>query len=257
MVQRERAAADYLLAASDVVRQCLLQHGVPARKIVQIPYGVDASRFSPAPRGAVREGLRVLYVGKINARKGVRYLLEAWRRLALPGAELVLVGPADSYGRRLLAAYRGTYQWRGNLSYHDVHRELQEADLFVCPSLAEGSPLVVYEAMAAGLPVVTTEPARAVLRDGIDGFVVPICDASAIADRIRWLHCHPRERAAMGASARQRILQGYTWQHYHQRLICAYRAMLAGADPSQALAELEEQWRSNAPPAGQPAERPA
>ena len=245
-IQAERRAADWLFVASDYVRRCLHDDGVPDGRIVQIPYGADPERFRPHEdkRRWRRdsEPLRVLYVGRIDARKGIRYLLEAWRGLRLPHAELVLAGGADRFGAELLTQCPSTVRWLGNVPYPSVHTLFQTSDLFVCPSLAETGPLVVYEAMAAGLPVVTTENAQAVVRDGVDGFVVPVRSPAAIAERIEWLSRFPRERAAMGASARQRILDRYTWRHYHARVACAYRAMSRGGSVQAALDELEDGW---------------
>lgn len=242
VVRRERLAADFLLVASDFAGTCLLENGVPLRKLVKIPYGVDANRFAGTPPGGKHDQFRVLYVGKINSRKGIRYLLESWKELALPRAELVLVGPADDYGRRLLDEHRGRFRWLGNLSHSEVHRCFQGADLFVCPSLAEGSALVTYEAMATGLPSVLTPECGSVLRHGDDGLLVPRRDPRELAEAILWMYDHEPERRAMGQRARLRILKGYTWGHYHQRLLCAYQAMLAGRSPSEAISERESSW---------------
>jgi glycosyltransferase involved in cell wall biosynthesis len=100
------------------------------------------------------------------------------------------------------------------------------ADVFALPSLSEGSALVVYEAMAAGLPVVVTPNCGAVARDGLDGYVVPIRDPEAIGERLLFLFNHPEVRSQQGASARQWILERYTWQHYRRRVVAAYYALM-------------------------------
>jgi glycosyltransferase involved in cell wall biosynthesis len=232
----ERALATYLVAPSDFVVQCLQAGGVPAERIVRVPYGVDPSRFRPGARRA-SGAFRVLFVGRIGLRKGVRYLLEAWRRLALPHAELVLVGSVDREGRALLRRYGGLYHWRPPVPYAEVHRVYASADAFVFPSLAEGSAQVTYEAMAAGLPLVTTPHAGAVLRHGVEGLIVPPRDVDALAAAIELLYRSPAVRRAMGRAGRRLMERQYTWQHYHARLARAYRAVLSGADPRVAVAE--------------------
>jgi len=110
---------------------------------------------------------------------------------------------------------------------HSPQRKLPQfygdADVFVFPTLLEGLGLVVLEAMASGLPVITT--ARGpdeVVRDGIDGFVVPIRDADAIAERLRILQCNPDLRAEMGRRARERAME-FSWDAYTDRVLTAMR----------------------------------
>lgn len=227
-IPAERKLADYLFAPSDFVVDCLVEAGVPPERIVKIPYGVDPSRFRPPAGDRPNEPFRALFVGQIGVHKGVPSLLEAWRRLSLPGAELVLVGPVNRVGRKLLERSGDVCRWVGALPKHEVHRWFAASDIFVFPSLAEGSALVTYEAMAAGLPLVTTPNSGSVMRDGVDGFLVPPRDVDALCDRIRFLHDHPDVRHGMGRRARAVIQEGYTWAHYRQRVVAAYQAIQAG-----------------------------
>ena len=227
-VARERELADLLLAPSDFVVSSLREAGVPDGKVVKLPYGVDPAAFRPLPERAEGGPFRALFVGQIGLRKGVHHLLEAWRRLGLADAELVLVGRPDRAGRRLLARYEGTCRWVSALPKHEVNWWFQHSDVFVFPSLAEGSAYVTYEAMSSGLPLVTTPNSGSVARDGLDGYLVPAGDVDAICDKLQRLYDDPDRRRAMGASARARIQDRYTWSHYHRRLAAAYRALLAG-----------------------------
>jgi glycosyltransferase involved in cell wall biosynthesis len=226
-VERERAEADILLAPSQATRALLLRAGVPDERIVVLPYGADADTFRP-PLGRPEGRFRAVYVGHVTFRKGVAYLLEAWSRLGLAGAELLVVGNPDPAGRALLERYPGVCRALRNVPHRELPALLDSCDVFVCPSLAEGSPLVVYEAMAAGLPVITTESAQAVVRDGIDGLVVPIRDVDALARAIAFLHANRGERLRMGREARLRIQNGFTWRHYRVRLAGIYRHLLEG-----------------------------
>jgi glycosyltransferase involved in cell wall biosynthesis len=217
-IAQERLLADILLAPSDYVVSCLTEAGVDASRIVKVPYGVDQATFR-RDAGARADGVyRVVFVGRIGRRKGVQHLLEAWRRLALPDAELLLVGEADEQGRRLLDRYAGLYRHLGARPRHEVHRFLRESDVFVLPSLAEGSALVTYEAMASELPIITTPNSGSVARNGVDGFLVPAGDVDAIGERLALLHAQPALRRTMGARGRQLIEQAYTWRHYRARI---------------------------------------
>ncbi|MBI3516403.1 MAG: glycosyltransferase family 4 protein [Proteobacteria bacterium] len=217
--------ADCVLAPSDYVRRTLIEQGVAPERIALVPFGVRVERFKP-PDEPRRDGVfRLLYVGQISQRKGVKYLLEAVRRLALPDLELVLVGGVVGSGAGL-APYAGLFRHVPNVPHAEVQRLFQSADLFVYPSLHEGSALAIFEAMASGLPVITTEHAGSMVRDGVDGYLVPLRDPDAIERRILELHDDPARRHAMAASARQRAEQ-FTWGHYRERLGSVLDALIA------------------------------
>src|SRR5262249_8217957 len=140
--------------------------------------GVDVARFRPGgprPRGQ----FRILFVGTLSQRKGIRYLLEAARRLRLPDAELVLAGRMVG-SETAFAPYRDVFRHVTHVPYHEVHALYQDADVFVYPSLHEGSAFAVFEALASGLPVICTPNTGSVVRDGVEGFLVPVRDVDAI-----------------------------------------------------------------------------
>ena len=208
----EAREADRVLAPSAYVRATLERHGVEPGRIVDLPYGVDTERFRPPATARADSPFRVLYVGQIGQKKGIKYLLEAMRRLDLPDAELLLVGTVVGNGAGLVP-YRDGYRHIAGVPYHEVHGLFQDADLFVYPSLHEGSPFAVLEAMASGLPVITTPNAGTHVRDHVDGFVLPIRDTDGMMARIEELYRDRDLRLAMGRAARERAC-GFTWERY-------------------------------------------
>lgn len=231
-IMAERELADCILAPSDFVIDCLVAHGVDPKKIVKLPYGYDPiGGATGAPTAPRSRKFTVVCVAAIKWRKGTYYLLEAWRRLGLPDAELVLIGAPDTYGRSLLKEFSGTYRWLGQIPNQEIGTRLQEADVFVLPSLAEGSSLATYEAMAAGLPVVVTTAAGAVTRDGTDGFVVPPRDVEALMDRLLYLYRHQERRREMGAAAQDVIRRSFTWGQYRRRVADVCLTLLDGQWP--------------------------
>ncbi len=230
----ERELADYIFVPSEFVKSCLIENGVPSGKIVQIPYGVDPTSFVPEEK-IIERPIRILFAGRIGLRKGVAYLLSAWSTLDLKDAELVLVGGVDRYGAALLRKYYGQYHHVDQVPLFDLHRWFQSSDIFVFPSLAEGSALVTYMALASGLPTVTTVNSGSVVRDGISGFLVPPRDVGALANVIRVLCGDSELRRRMGAAGRNSVLASYTWQHYRMRIGSAYKAILDGGDPRRSL----------------------
>jgi glycosyltransferase involved in cell wall biosynthesis len=234
-VAEERRQADLLLAPSEYVAQCLIEHDVAANRIALVPYGVDVERFSPSKRPVNDCRFRVLFVGQVSVSKGIPDLLQAWKRLSIADAELLIAGGIDSDVRKFLHRAPTNVRCLGNLPFPTVHALYQSSDVFVLPSLAEGSALVTYEAMAVGLPVIVTRNTGSIARDGIDGYVIPIRDPDAIAESLDHLYHHPNLRVQMGAAGRQRIIEKYTWKHYRRRLAAAYAALASGQSVQDAV----------------------
>jgi starch synthase len=213
----ELAETETVIVPSAYVHDTLTRRGVPAEKIAVIPYGVDIDRFRPAVEPGPQPRFRLLFVGHLCQRKGIGYLLEAARRLrGLPGFELLLVGSRIG-AQSALAPYSDLFRYKSHVPFHEVHTLFNSSDVFVYPSLHEGSAFVTYEALSSGLPIVTTPNSGSVVRDGIEGYIVPIRDVDALVDRIERLHRDPDLRHAMSEAARLRALD-YTWSHYQRRI---------------------------------------
>jgi glycosyltransferase involved in cell wall biosynthesis len=212
----ECALADRILVGSSFVQQSFIAMGIDARKISVTPYGVDAELFTPRV-GPRRDALfRALFVGQIGQRKGMSYLFQAYERFRRPDSELHVVGNYVA-GQQVYARYAHLYRYTANVPHRQLPSLFHEADVFVFPSLIEGMPLVVLEAMACGVPVITTSHGPCdIVRDGIDGFLVPIRDPEAITMRLDQLYRDPDLRAQLGSNARQQAMR-HTWQAYAEQ----------------------------------------
>jgi glycosyltransferase involved in cell wall biosynthesis len=160
--------------------------GVAAAKCQMLPYGIDTTRFRPRDQPREGDGLNLLFNGAVGLRKGVPYLLEALRRLDSRNIHCRLVGPLHIQPDRL-RQYAKWIEVVGPIPRAEIMRMYRWADALVLPSIAEGSALVTYESLASGLPVITTPNAGSVVRDYIDGFIVPIRDTDALARRLEQL----------------------------------------------------------------------
>jgi alpha-maltose-1-phosphate synthase len=228
-IRAERELADMMVVPSDYAIRCLLENGVSAEKILKIPYGVDHRRFSPERVLRTDDRpFRVLFVGTITQHKGVRYLLEAWRRLDLRNAELVLIGEPDHGGCEILREFQGLYEWPGSVPKYAVDECFKSVDVLVLPSLSDSWGLVVTEAMACGIPVIVTTNTGAPVRDEVDGFVVAPADSAELAERILFLYEHASIRKEMGVRAREHVVRAYTWEHYRAGIAQAYNTILSG-----------------------------
>jgi glycosyltransferase involved in cell wall biosynthesis len=222
--------ADYILVGSSFARESFISEGVPSDKLLVIPYGADTTLFSPkdSPKPP-REDFRLLFVGQIGQRKGISYLLEAMQRITGTGVSLTLVGTIQGDGSAL-APFRHLFRHVQHVPRGELREMYQHADIFVFPTLVEGMGLVVLEAMASGLPVVTTPNGPGdIVRDGVDGFLVPPRDVDAIVDRVIRLRADPQLRVQMGRNARARA-QEFTWDRYQERTSSLLRRWLPDDD---------------------------
>jgi starch synthase len=221
-LQQEVHMADYVITPSQAVAGSVMDYGVSSDRVIVLPFGVDVDQFKPRSVDAqsARRKFKVIFVGKFDLRKGVHYLLEAWRQLALPDGELIVVGPPaeSAFVEAMRIKYAGTFTEHGNVPHQELTALFSDADVFAFPSLAEGSALVTYEAQACGLPCIVTYESGSVVRDGIEGFVVPSCDSTELANRIYQLYKDGDLRRKMGVAARKRA-EEFTWQRYQTRLV--------------------------------------
>ncbi|QEH31702.1 Alpha-D-kanosaminyltransferase [Aquisphaera giovannonii] len=219
---RDLALADRILVPSEHIAGELARHGTPRDRIRVIPYAADCTRFRPAAKEETlsdREGEApscvFLFAGGICQRKGIAYLLRAWARVRRPGWTLRLLGapPADPGPLRPLLEAPGV-ELLGRVGHAEMPARMAAADVFVFPSLFEGSAVVTYEALACGLPSIVTGAAGSVVRDGVEGFEVPPADPDALAARMTLLGEDRELRRSMAAAARARALE-FDWPRYH------------------------------------------
>jgi glycosyltransferase involved in cell wall biosynthesis len=221
-LQKEVHIADYIITPSKAAAESVMDYGVSPNRVFVLPFGVNVDQFKPRPVNSLsaRRKFRVIFVGKFALRKGVHYLLEAWRQLALPDGELMVVGPPEEgeFVESMRNKYGGSFTEYGNVPHYNLAALYSQADVFAFPSLAEGSALVTYEALASGLPCVVTHEAGSVVRDGIEGFVVSKCDATELANHIYQLYQDKDLRRQMAVAARKRA-EEFTWQRYQTHLV--------------------------------------
>jgi glycosyltransferase involved in cell wall biosynthesis len=217
----ESALADWCIVASNFTKQTLIDNGVQESRIHRIPYGVDLGIYRPRPK---RTGpFRVVFVGQLVQRKGLEYLLKAWKRLRLHDAELVLAG-RGRVDEKLLTAFRSEFVYAGNISTDCLRHLYADSDLFCMPSLVEGFGLVYLEALGCGLPVIATPNTGAadIIRDGREGFIVPIRDVDALAEKLEWAYKNRRVIAEMGNAART-LAEQYSWERFRKDLLGVLR----------------------------------
>jgi glycosyltransferase involved in cell wall biosynthesis len=228
------STAAAVVAVSDGLRDLSLQ-AVPSVDIQVIPNGVDCEYFSPAIHRSQAGPVRLLFVGRTVPQKGLSYMLQALGLVKEQGMRdwvwrVIGDGPMrprlESQARELGIADQ--VEFTGWLPFEQIPGEMQSADVFVLPSNVEGMPLVLLQAMAAGLPVIATQVPGSVdlVQPQQNGFLVPPKDPPALAQALKALCCDAALRQAMGQRSREIALK-LDWSEIAREYMEAYRAVMA------------------------------
>ncbi|MBW4680664.1 MAG: glycosyltransferase family 4 protein [Microcoleus vaginatus WJT46-NPBG5] len=213
-IQQEDAevgVASYIFCPSPEVKKSFQEAGIAEEKLILTSYGWCPQRFSTIPvKEQQQNTLTVLFVGTVCVRKGAHLLLRAWERAGLKG-KLVLSGKMEP----VIAETCAELLRRSDVVHTGMNMNIttafREADIFAFPTLEEGGPLVTYEAMAHGLPILTSPMgAGSIIREGIDAIILSPYDEDAWVEALRKLASSPELRAQFGASARERA-EAFTW----------------------------------------------
>jgi glycosyltransferase involved in cell wall biosynthesis len=182
--------ADALVVNSGFIKEQFVRLGVPAERLHVVYLGVDEPFFQRASAGPRRRpdgALRLLFAGRFEEAKGADTIMSALAEAGAEDWELVIAGPIPSAIRREHAALLDDSRVTplGTVDRNRLADEMLRTDVFVFPSLAEGSARVVFEALACGCYVVTTPNAGSIVEDGVHGVLVPPSDPPALAEALR------------------------------------------------------------------------
>lgn len=212
---RDIALADRILVPSDHIAEKLVEHGTRRERVGVVPYAADTRRFYPKTGRSTGQSCIFLFAGGITQRKGIKYLLKAWARIRRSDWTLQLLGALPKRLGPLADDLKiEGVEYLGRVGHAEMPSRMASADVFVFPSLFEGSAVVTYEALAAGLPTIATPASGTVARDGLEGFLVPPGDVDLLAHRMERLGIDPDLRSRMSAAARRRA-EEYDWPRYH------------------------------------------
>ena len=221
-----------------IQNQVMAQRHVPAEKACTIQYGVDVERFSPKKDRSLHPSLNISKreiavgtVARLTEQKGHRYLIAAMPEIlkAHDNVRFLFIGDGPLYSSLLEQARSLNVQDAIHfLGFRDdVPLLLRNLDLFVLPSLYEGLPNVVLEAMASGLPVVATSvdgTPEAVLHEKT-GLLVPSCNVNALAQAIVSVLNHPGQMRKMGEAGRLRVETCFSLDHQVQQFVQLYLSL--------------------------------
>jgi glycosyltransferase involved in cell wall biosynthesis len=199
--EQEWAAADRVVVNSHWSAEALMRQGVPAEKLVVVPLCYETSgRTTVAVRRRTDAPLRVLFLGQVILRKGIQYLFQAAKILEKENIRFDVVGPGK-IPDQILKNIPANLRFHGRATRDEAVAWYQQSDVFVLPTLSDGFALTQLEAMAHGLPVVTTPCCGEVVEGGRDGFIVPPRDSAALAQKLQSYLAEPGQLAEHSAGA--------------------------------------------------------
>jgi len=218
--ESEYEEADGVAVPSEFVKRSFIEMGVPEEKLHKVPYGIDLKRFQKVADTS-KDEFNVIFVGQGSLRKGLLYLLDAFRRLRHPRKSLTVIGSLHPEVLQSLNTQSLDHvKFLGNVSNVKLPMHYSRAHVFVLPSIEEGFGMVMGEAMACGCPVIATSNtgARDLFQDGQEGFIVPAGDASQIALKLQVLmeDADLHSRMSQAAASRPRVLRG--WDVYGEEM---------------------------------------
>jgi len=233
--------ADLILPISDRWYDALIKLGAPADRMAVHRVGIDVSKFRYKVRKGTPDLLRIVTTARFTEKKGIRYAVEAVAKAMQrePGLQIQydIVGEGELLEeiRELIASLglTASIKLHGAKSHSEVRILLDETDIFMLPSVTasdgdqEGIPVALMEAMAAGIPVVTTKHSGIpeLVEDGVSGYLSPEKDSDSLAESIFKLVDNPDKWAELGAAGRAKVEREFNLQTQNDRLVELYHAL--------------------------------
>lgn len=209
--------SDYIFCPSPNVTKSMLENGVEPQKLIETSYGLgEHQRHCPEKNNLQIDELNGLFVGSGIIRKGIHLLLEYWRDAHLNG-KLVIVGSVDPAIEHIVKPYRNDSRFEFINFTKNIDQFFKQADVFLLPSLEEGSPLVTYLAIGAGLPcIVSPMGGEGVIRHGIEGYILDPHDKTAWISTLLSLAQQPSKRRELSLAAYERS-EYFLWHNVGKR----------------------------------------
>ena len=232
--------ADLFLPISNYWKFKLINLGCPSEKIMVHRMGININKFSFFPRKKDANTIKVLSVCRLVEKKGIEYAIKAINlvkhRFSDINYLIVGDGPLKNNLQRLVMNLNLSDKviFLGPKTSDEVQRLMQESHIFLLPSVTsqsgdmEGIPVVLMEALATGLPVISTRHSGIpeLIIDGESGFLVPEKNVEAIAEKLEYLIMHPEIWPEMGRKGRELVEQNFDIKKLNQNLINIYYSLL-------------------------------
>jgi glycosyltransferase involved in cell wall biosynthesis len=232
--QQEWQLADVIIANSEFTKASYVAAGVADSKVRVVPYGAPAVHpdILTQPQSH-HDKVQFLWAGTFSVRKGAHYLLQAWQQLQLKQVAQLNVYGAMGLPESLLKTVPDSVHLTGTVPRSELYPIYHRSDVLVFPTLCDGFGMVVTEAFAQGLPVITTDRAGAadLVQHGVNGLIIPAGNVQALAAALEWCITHRSELRSMRQAALE-TAKNWQWSDYRHRLIQQLKAGLMSANYS-------------------------
>jgi len=228
-VLKDCEEADVVLVNSDYVKDTFVAQGFPADKIKVIHLGIDES-FHSLKQSYESNTIRLVFTGNFGVRKGAHLIVAAIEQLVKKGFPFTLDVIGNVSNELAIPDWFRNHPGitlHGSMPQDQLKKFLASSDLYIFPTYVEGAAQSVKEAMAAGLPVITTVNSGAPVTHMENGFLIPDDNAEALAAAIQQLSADPILRKDMGLKAAETIRTGHTWERYAQEVTELYKSMIS------------------------------
>jgi glycosyltransferase involved in cell wall biosynthesis len=233
--------AEKVLSVSEDLKFHIVNLGIDEDKVIVVPNGVDTDKFKPMGKENARNLLNlpldkniILFVGALRSIKGVNYLIEAAKKFVDIDTELYMVGRDDGLKKSLVKMAQELkiidfIKFIGPVNHEDIPLWISASDLLVLPSLSEGRPNVILEALACEVPVVATDVGGIpeLMVNGETGYLVPAKNSLDLSEKVKKLLEDEDLRKKMGKLGRKSIIQrGLTWEAHAKKTVDIYSKLL-------------------------------
>ncbi|MCM3544957.1 glycosyltransferase family 4 protein [Priestia megaterium] len=224
---KEYKEADYISVPSTYVMRTFVERGIDENKIIKIPYGVNLNNFYPIEKQD--NVFRVIYCGSLSLTKGLQYLLPAFTSLNLPNSELWLIGALTEEIKPLLNKYNNQNIFhKGPFPENELYKYYSQGSVFCFPSIDDGFGMVQAQAMACGLPLITTTNSGGedLIDDSKEGFIIPIRSINHIKEKLTLLYEDRQLLNSMSNAAIAKVKRRYSWEEYGFNMTKVYNEIL-------------------------------
>lgn len=212
---------DYIITPSVFVKDEIVKLGIDSNKISVVPFGavLNESLEKSFDKDYKKVGIDFCFAGTVNNRKGIDFLLRAWNDKRFINDRLHLCGRIYPEIKKLL----NEYDFKNVITpgFIDTNNYFKQCDVYVFPSLLEGSSKSIYEAMNAGLPCIVTHNSGSIIENNKDGLIIDIANSEDIKEKLLYFKNNTTLIEVMGKCALKNV-QKYSWDIYAKKIICIY-----------------------------------
>jgi glycosyltransferase involved in cell wall biosynthesis len=224
--EAEYAEADFITVPSIFSYRTFVEQGISSDRLGLLPYGVNLARFQPVAE-PTKGKFDILFVGGMSLQKGIQYLVQAYKKIRHPNKSITFVGMPSQELIEMLKMFNfwpADVKVLGHIQQTELKKIMSRSHVLVLPSIQDGFGMVMAQAMACGCPVIASRNTGGedLFVDGVDGYLVPIRDVKALADRLQLLADNPDMRNAMSKLALARVQHLGGWSDYGDKAMAIY-----------------------------------